>query len=237
MKKKVFNYRKLIELIKKNFNIIASKTAIYDIINKMNITRKKIRQKKTYGNKLNINNKRKEFTNKIKNILFDNIISIDETSIDTTLKPIYGWGIKGNRVEIEVSSARKRVSLICAISNNNIIHYEIIKDTTTSEIFLNFIKNVINKCNKYKYLLMDNVRTHHSKILGKYINDKKKEIIFTPPYTPERNPIEKVFSVIKNKIRNLNFENKNQKLEMMIKRSLKEITDKKLNNFYISSLS
>ena len=51
---------------------------------------------------------------------------------------------------------------------------------------------------KNKNIIMDNVSFHHSKIIKNYINSKNWNIIYTPPYSPNFNPIENIFSKIKN---------------------------------------
>ncbi len=50
---------------------------------------------------------------------------------------------------------------------------------------------------------MDNMRTHHSKAVKKVIEELKINVIFLPPYSPDFNPIEKMWSEIKSVLRNL----------------------------------
>ena len=47
------------------------------------------------------------------------------------------------------------------------------------------------------HFLMDNARIHHCKKTVEYINECSITPIYTVPYTPELNPIENCFSVIK----------------------------------------
>jgi hypothetical protein len=44
---------------------------------------------------------------------------------------------------------------------------------------------------------MDNVSFHHNKELIKIIKDSGNRIMYIPPYSPNHNPIENLFSVIK----------------------------------------
>jgi transposase len=48
---------------------------------------------------------------------------------------------------------------------------------------------------------MDNVSFHKSKEIKELILKSKNKIIYIPPYSPEYNPIEGVFHILKNKIR------------------------------------
>jgi transposase len=51
---------------------------------------------------------------------------------------------------------------------------------------------------------MDNVSFHKSQIIKNTSKDKNYNLLFIPPYTPECNPIENVFSVVKNSYRKRN---------------------------------
>ena len=50
---------------------------------------------------------------------------------------------------------------------------------------------------------MDNMRTHHSRTVKKVIEELKINVIFLPPYSPDFNPIEKMWSKIKSVLRKL----------------------------------
>ena len=56
-----FNYAKLVQLINKNFNVLVSKTTIYDVLAKKNITKKKFRRSKFSPKKQNEHYKSKNF--------------------------------------------------------------------------------------------------------------------------------------------------------------------------------
>jgi len=48
---------------------------------------------------------------------------------------------------------------------------------------------------------MDNISFHHSKEVKELAELSNKKIIFSPPYSPQFNPIELLFSVMKKKYR------------------------------------
>ena len=49
-------------------------------------------------------------------------------------------------------------------------------------------------------LKMDNLRFHHSSEIKYFINSIDVEILYHPPYSPDFNPIEIAFGVIKQKL-------------------------------------
>jgi transposase len=53
---------------------------------------------------------------------------------------------------------------------------------------------------KKPLLIMDDVRFHHSEIIKQILSKFRVEYLFLPPYNPELNLIENLFSVIKCKL-------------------------------------
>jgi transposase len=85
-----------------------------------------------------------------------------------------------------------------------------------------------------KTIIADNVSFHKSKEVITYLKNNKANMIFIPPYSPEYNPIEFVFSEIKRKIRIINFDSSN-KLYEYLKDNLK-IVSSNLTNYFKHSL-
>ena len=50
-------------------------------------------------------------------------------------------------------------------------------------------------------VVMDNLSVHHSNAAIERIDELGFEYIFTPPYSPDANPIESVFSIFKGQLR------------------------------------
>ena len=66
--------------------------------------------------------------------------------------------------------------------------------------FLAFLKSLrmrTARCKKKIVLLADNAKYHHSKIISDWIEplDDKFTLLFLPPYSPELNPIERVWKL------------------------------------------
>ncbi len=83
---------------------------------------------------------------------------------------------------------------------------------------------------------MDNINFHHSKKVIEIIEKSNNKVLFIPPYSPEFNPIEKVFSVFKNYInKKVNCTTKFKNLNFHIKNFFMET--KNFINFYTYSFS
>lgn len=51
------------------------------------------------------------------------------------------------------------------------------------------------------YLIMDNALIHTSKLIREVIEDRGYNCIYLPPYSPELNPIEQFWSVVKSAVK------------------------------------
>ena len=97
-KKVSFIHKNLKRCIKKIFNVGISCSSVYRILEKHNITNKKIHKKFVPINK-NIKKEVNELIKKVNIIGIDNVTSIDESSFDTHICPNNGWSKKGHRLK------------------------------------------------------------------------------------------------------------------------------------------
>jgi len=137
-----FIVQKLLAAIKKKFNVQASRSGIYNILKLLKITRKKILKKTILYDKKTMNTKIKEFKKSVKNIQRSKIISVDETSFDTHITPNYGWSEVGKKITKIQKYTYKRFTIICAVSNKNVVHYKIIKGSANACHFKEFLENI-----------------------------------------------------------------------------------------------
>ena len=233
---KKVSFKNLRRYIRNIFNVFVSKSSIYRILAINNITNKKISNKiipKKFNNSKIIN----KFKTHIKTINSDNIVSIDESSFDEHLIPFSGWSKKGHTIKkIFNTSNKKRITLTLAVTKNKIIDYDMTNGSSNSHKFKTFLADkVLPKINN-SFLLMDNVKFHHSQIVKDLVANTTNKIIYNIPYNPETNPIEFVFSSIKKFVRDKKFIS-NDTLSNLIKRSLKLVTPNKLKNIFKHSLN
>lgn len=217
---KINKYKKIIkdELLNDCFcsakniqNIIFNKcstkisiASIYIYIHQLGFTFKKINKRK-YINKNTLKLKQKEFQNKIDKIKYKDIFCIDETYFYDNCNNDYGWTLKNLETIVYNKVNQIKYTVIMIISYSKIIAYEILKNKNVDQyIFSKFLTNKVFPFCKNKYILMDNAKFHKTKAIMHLFNNSTNKILFVPPYSPEFNPIENVFGVIKNKYKNNN---------------------------------
>lgn len=140
------------------------------------------------------------------------LLSLDETSFVTSkLGPRLGYAPKGDRVYFRRDcSKRKRYTLLACIDEitQRPVHHVIVEGSVNGVIFQGFISNLPDEC-RGSTLLLDNARIHHAgpslvkqglpSIAATAVR-KGIGLQYTPPYSPQCNPIELFFASLKRRI-------------------------------------
>lgn len=133
----------------------------------------------------------------------DLIVAIDESGFDHRMLPLYGYAPKGQPavVSFPYASDHKRYNLVLAIgSNQEYTHvHSLHQRSVDSTLFADFIRSLPYP--KGTILLMDNSAIHKAPPAQQAFLEKGYRPLYTPPYSPALNPVETVFSVIKNAYR------------------------------------
>lgn len=245
--KKLVDINKLVEfihklLLKDSFiTLLTIKNKIFDkfkqsfslsfihtiIIKKLKFSYKKVNHKLFHKSIDDLFLKQKQFLENIKSVNKDNIICIDETYIHSNYFTSYGWCQRNKRLMHFKKSNPIKYSMLMAISNKKIINYEIYKCNVDKIIFANFMRKLNNKFVNHHFL-MDNVSFHKTKLITDILSSSSNKLLYIPPYSPQFNPIEEVFSQLK---RNLRQFNKCTIIQKIIK-SISLISSINLLNYY-----
>ena len=114
------------------------------------------------------------------------------------------WVKKGKVLKTrKVKCYQKRLTFTMAISSKKVIATYLTLGSMNTEKYHDFLQNkVIPKLeSNHTHLLMDNVSFHKTKKIKRLLENENKKAIYTVPYTPDLNPIENVFSVVKHYVR------------------------------------
>lgn len=116
----------------------------------------------------------------------------------------YSWVEKGKQPRIECKQRRReRVTLFGVVDNSSgkVIVQHAPKGNAKS--FKKFLKKVLqNFKNKRVIMVLDNVQYHHAKKLQGFLAKYKEslELLFLPPYSPDLNPMERVWWLMRKRI-------------------------------------
>jgi len=134
-----------------------------------------------------------------------NLIFIDESGANLRMSSAYARIEGGQRIKMPVPVERgPQYSMIGAISIKKVEAALYGAWATNGEIFYSFIeKSLLPKLKPRHIVIMDNVKFHLQDRIKNLIKSKGAKIIFLPPYSPDFNPIENMWSKVKNKLRKL----------------------------------
>jgi transposase len=227
------------ELIKDKFpKLDISRQYLSDIIRDNNITRKRATFKhfpKTYrGNIRNEQQEMKEFFNEISKFKLQDIISIDETSVSTSLTHNYCRAFLGDRCVKKTTNNEvfKKYSLVVAINNKECIASELYqKGAVDAERFNDFIKKICSKV-RGKLFVLDNGQIHKTEQTKQIIKESGNYLLYTCPYHPRLNSIEQFFNQMKHYIK-LDKPNTFTELDKSVKTSIDKIKEENYENYFI----
>lgn len=127
----------------------------------------------------------------------------DETGIEANDYVAKGFAPKGKTPVIRMSGSpsRTRVNMISAITNQGKVRFMLYEEKMNAAVFIKFLKRLINDTPRKVFLIVDNLRVHHSGPVKKYLSQQdirnRIELFYLPSYAPDLNPDEHLNSDLK----------------------------------------
>lgn len=116
----------------------------------------------------------------------------DETGVRNNSQHGRSYAPKG-RTPIKKSMAKRfSVNMISTITNQGKVEFMIYTGSMNADRLIKFMKQLIKTKNRKTFLILDNLRVHHGKIVKKWVEENKSkiELFYLPSYSPDRNPDE-----------------------------------------------
>lgn len=106
---------------------------------------------------------------------------------------------KGETPVIRVSSKRAGLSIISTVTNKGQMRWKIFDGALNSDILIDFLRRLIKGASRKVFLILDNLRVHHSKPVKEWLakNEDAIAVFYLPSYSPELNPDEMANADIK----------------------------------------
>ncbi|WP_341754433.1 IS630 family transposase [Candidatus Tisiphia endosymbiont of Dioctria rufipes] len=122
-------------------------------------------------------------------------------------KARYGWIRKNQNKTLPTFSGWKRKHLIGAINLSDLQLVSTDNPKVNGDYIINFLQKLeAENPNKEKiYLICDNAGYHKSKKVKEYLVNSKIELVFLPPYSPNLNPIERLWKLMHRIVTNNKF--------------------------------
>lgn len=116
----------------------------------------------------------------------------DETGLCNDSYHGRSYAPRGKTPAIRLSARCKRVNLISSITNQGKVRFMIYKDRMNADTFIKFMKRLIKDADRKIFLILDNLKVHHSYKARDWLqaHEEQIEVFFLPSYSPELNPDE-----------------------------------------------
>ena len=161
------------------------------------------------------------------------MIFIDETWAKTNMTRLRGRSRRGERLLAKIPHGHwKTTTLIAALGLEGIRCSTVVDGAVNGDVFESFVERVlVPALSPGDVVVMDNLSSHKRARTRELIEDAGAELVFLPPYSPELNPIEMVFSKVKQRLRSLACRTRDQ-LWRSMQRVLDTVTPSDAINCY-----
>ncbi len=103
----------------------------------------------------------------------------------------------------EMSGSRFSTNMIFNVTNRGKVRFMLYRETPTAKVLLTFLKRLVRETDSKAFLILDNLRVHHAKLVRAWLDEHQDEIevFYLPAYAPELNPDEYLNGDLKQQIR------------------------------------
>lgn len=105
-------------------------------------------------------------------------------------------------VTYTMGGTRQKLSMIAPVTNQGKTRWMIIDEAFNSDTLIEFLEALIKDAGKKVFLILDNLRVHHSKPVKAWAAERqdKIELFYLPSYSPELHPEERLNADLKHAI-------------------------------------
>lgn len=123
----------------------------------------------------------------------------DETGVRASDVRGRGFSPQGQTPVVKATAKYENLSMVSAITNQGKVEWMIVDGSINCEKFIDFLKRLTIGASRKIFLILDNLRVHHSELVKEWVaaNSKKIELFFLPSYSPDLNPDEHVNADLK----------------------------------------
>ena len=116
----------------------------------------------------------------------------DETGLCNDSYHGRSYAPRGKTPAIKLHPRCQRVNLISSVTNQGKVRFMVYKNKMNSQTMIKFMERLIKDADKKIFLIIDNLKVHHSYIVKDWLKEHENEIelFFLPSYSPELNPDE-----------------------------------------------
>lgn len=131
---------------------------------------------------------------------------VDETGTNTAMTRSHGWGQKGKKLFAKAPHGHWMTStFVAGLTHDGILAPQLLPCAMTGVIFQQWLEEcLIPEMRPGSIVIIDNLPAHKVAGIQECLENAGMHLLYLPPYSPDFNPIEQVFSKVKGLIRQMN---------------------------------
>jgi transposase len=139
----------------------------------------------------------------LKDVPIEKLVFIDESAAKTNMTRTRGRAPRGVRVIEKVPHGHwATTTMISGVRSTGPCAAAVVTGATDSEIFLAYVEHVlVPELTEGDVVVLDNLQPHKAKGVREMIEAAGAKLLYLPPYSPDFNPIENMWSKVKQYLR------------------------------------
>lgn len=118
----------------------------------------------------------------------------DETGLRSDDQRGRGYSPKGKTPVRRMTAKRSSINLISTVTNQGKVRFMLYGGMFTAQTLIKFLKRLIKDARRMIFLILDNLKVHHAKLVKEWLEEKEIQkqlrVFYLPSYSPELNPDE-----------------------------------------------
>jgi len=168
----------------------------------LGITRKKKTRHADERDRPDVRLQRESFREVIESIDPERLVFVDETGVTTAMTPVYGRAPSGERVIDSAPGSWESITVIASMRLDGVEAPLAIAGASNGPTFLEYVEQVlVPTLRRGDVVIFDNLQSHFTPGVAEAIGRVGARLMPLPPYSPDFNPIEEMFSKFKEWLR------------------------------------
>ena len=145
----------------------------------------------------------------------ERLVFLDESAAKTNMIRLYGRAERGKRcVDATPFGHWNTTTMLSSIRLDGSTECIVFPGALNKELFESYVEHMLApSLSPGDIVIMDNLHAHQSSKVVELIQARQAEVRFLPPYSPDLNPIEKMWSKVKEFLRALQVRTENALFE------------------------
>jgi transposase len=150
-----------------------------------------------------VKRKRDDWEQSLPGLDLEKLVFLDESGINTIMGRRYGRCLQGKRlVDASPAGQWKSNTLLAAIRLDGVVAPMVLDGPVNGESFAIYIEeSLVPELEAGDIVIMDNLPAHKSQRVTQAIERVGCSLVYLPPYSPDFNPIENMWSKVKASLR------------------------------------